>query len=95
MTKVHDEDRFLILKENTVMTGTTDETLGKIPFIIYRSGKADALYVSTRFVLTESGYLCHYVNTRRLCDDSSALRRMSVEDIEQKAALLAKERMNK
>ena len=35
MAKVHDEDCFLVKKENIVMTGTTDETLGKIPFIIY------------------------------------------------------------
>ena len=83
MTKVHDEDRFLIRKENIIMSGTTDETLGKIPFIIYRTGKADALYVSTQFVLTEIGYLCRYVNTIRLCDDSNALRQMRVEDIEQ------------
>lgn len=82
MAKVHDEDCFLVKKENIVMTGTTDETLGKIPFIIYRTEKADALYVSTQFVQTESGYLCRYVNTKRLCDDSNALRRMRVEDIE-------------
>ena len=85
MALIHDEDHFLVKKENIVMTGTTDETLGSIPFIIYRSGKADALYVSTRFVLLENGYLCCYANTKRLCDDSNALRRMRVEDIEQKA----------
>lgn len=85
MALIHDKDHFLVKKENIVMTGTTDEKLGSIPFIIYRSGKADALYVSTQFELAEIGYLCRYVNTKRLCDDSNALRRMRVEDIEQKA----------
>ncbi len=85
MAKVHDEDCFLVKKENIVMTGTTDETFGKIPFIIYRSGKAEALYVSTQFTLAENNYLCRYANTKRLCNDSSELCRMRVEDIEQKA----------
>lgn len=86
LSELHpNEDHFLVKKENVVMTGTTNETLGSISFIIYRSGKANVLYVSTQFMLTEVGYFCRYANTKRLCDDSTSLRHMRVDDIEQKA----------
>ena len=80
-----DDNRFVVRKENIVMIGTTDETMGRVPFIVY-SGKGDSLFVSTMYrSLENDGYSCRYDTTRRLCNSSEELRIMRVEDIERKA----------
>lgn len=76
------KESFLIRKENIVMTGMTDTTLGRTQFIIFHSGDAGFLYVNTRFMLRDKDYLCSFDHTKKLCNDSTALRRMRVEDIE-------------
>ena len=95
MFKNLDETFFLVGKENIIMTGTTGAEAGSIPFIIYRTGKSQSMYISTRFVLEGDAYRCRYDHTRGLCDGAEALRRMRVDDIERKAQLADRGRVFK